>query len=128
MSQNKEFFHLKILGLDTFLGFLCSFLNIEKKKVKLNWFYFFIPDGFLGFSRGVMLCNFSSKSTPIFSEGGRFIKFYDFFEGNCFSILFEFFAILFCRSFWMRFSFHKKNHLLLLRFLGLFFLAKIPEG
>jgi len=75
-----------------FRCFLCSFLIIERKKVKLNWFYFFIPDGFLGFSRGVMLCNFSSKSTPIFSEGGRFIKFYDFFEGNCFSILFEFFC------------------------------------
>jgi len=33
--------------------------------------YFFIPDGFLGFSRGVVM-NFSSKSTPIFSEGKIF--------------------------------------------------------
>jgi len=52
--------------------------------------YFFIPDGFLGFSRGVLLCNFSSKSTPIlFYKWGRFFKFYDFFEGNRFPSFFR---------------------------------------
>jgi len=48
--------------------FFYLFYYLEEKSELV---YFFIPDGFLGFSRGVVI-NFSSKSTPIFSEGKIF--------------------------------------------------------
>jgi len=60
---------LKILvGIKCFGCFFYLFYYLEEKSELV---YFFIPDGFLGFSRGVVM-NFSSKSTPIFSEGKIF--------------------------------------------------------
>jgi len=54
------------------LGYIFScFFSFLLFRGKSELVYFFIPDGFLGFSRGVVM-DFSSKSTPIFSEGKIF--------------------------------------------------------
>jgi len=65
----------------------------------------------------LLLCTFL-QNLPRFFQRGRFFKFYDFFEGNCFSILFWNF-LRYYWSPWLRISFRKKS----LR-LRSFFLAK----
>lgn len=93
--------------LGYFIFILFSFFKCWEKKV--NWFYFFIPDGFLGFSLGVMLCNFSSKSTPISFQLGQIYQILWFFWGELFlPSFFEIFRDSFVAFFGMRFSFHKK--------------------